>query len=172
LRRGPALLGNGEYVLTSEVRLMRPLAEVFALFADAFALGRITPPWLHFAVLTPAPIPMGPGARIDYRLRIHGLPIRWQSEISVWEPPFRFVDEQRRGPYRFWIHEHGFEARGGSTLVHDRVRYGVPGGTVVHRLLVGPDLTRIFRFRQRVLAGLFGAQAPLPPVRIEPSRAA
>src|SRR5438105_4101409 len=74
--------------------------KVFAFFADAGNLDAITPPWLHFQVVTPQPMTLQAGAVIDYRLRVHGLPMPWQSEITIWEPPHRFVDVQRRGPYR------------------------------------------------------------------------
>jgi ligand-binding SRPBCC domain-containing protein len=85
---------------------------------------------------------MRPGAVIDYRLRLHGFPIRWQTEITSWEPPFRFVDEQRRGPYLLWIHEHRFEPLDGGTRVEDYVRYRPPGGWLVERLFVRRDVTR------------------------------
>jgi ligand-binding SRPBCC domain-containing protein len=91
---------------------------------------------------------MRPGALIDYRIRVRGVPMRWRSEITAWEPPFRFVDEQRRGPYRLWVHEHRFTPWGSGTLVSDRVRYAVWGGALVRRLLVAPDLQRIFEYRQ------------------------
>jgi len=130
---------------------------VFPFFADAFNLERITPPLLRFRVVTPRPIAMREGTRIDYRLRIHGVPVRWQSEITVWEPPFRFVDEQRRGPYQLWSHEHTFVERDGGTLCRDVVTYAAPGGPLVHRLLVGPDVRKIFAYRREALAGLFGA---------------
>ena len=97
------------------------------------------------------------GSRIDYRLRLHGIPLRWQSEITVWEPPFRFVDVQIRGPYRAWIHEHSFEPRDGATLMRDYVQYAVRGGPLVRRLFVGPDLDRIFMYRRCRLETLFGA---------------
>lgn len=137
----------------------RPRGEVFAFFADARNLETLTPPWLHFRILTPTPLEMRAGARIDYRLRIRGLPLRWQSEITAWEPPHRFLDEQRRGPYRLWVHEHTFVGRGAGTEVRDRVTYAVPGGWLVERLLVGPDVRRIFAFRQEALARLFPADA-------------
>jgi ligand-binding SRPBCC domain-containing protein len=141
--------------LESELWLPRPLDEVFAFFSNAHNLDRITPPWLHFQVLTPPPIPMHVGQRIDYRLRVRGVPIRWQSEITAWEPPHRFVDEQRRGPYRAWIHEHTFEAQDGGTLARDLVQYAVLGGALVNRLFVARDVERIFAFRSEMLREIF-----------------
>ena len=140
----------------SEIWLPKPLAEVFAFFSDARNLQTLTPAWLDFSVLTPAPILMRPGTIIDYRLRLHGFPIRWQSEITAWEPPRRFVDEQRRGPYKCWIHEHRFEAREGRTLVTDSVRYAAPGGWLADWLFVRRDVERIFQFRREKLLALFG----------------
>ncbi|UCF69494.1 MAG: SRPBCC family protein [Acidobacteriota bacterium] len=135
--------------------LARPLEEVFPFFSDAYNLEQITPDFLKFRVLTPRPIEMRPGTLIDYKLRVRGLPLRWQSEITVWDPPLRFVDEQRRGPYRLWHHEHLFEARAGETLVRDIVDYAVWGGALIDRLFVRRDVERIFRFRQQVLASMF-----------------
>lgn len=138
----------------SEILLPKPIGEVFAFFADACNLQLITPPWVHFQILTPCPIQMRPGALIDYKIRIHGIPIRWQTRITVWEPPHRFVDEQLRGPYRQWIHEHTFEPRGNSTLARDHVRYTAP----LHFLtepLVTRDVQRIFAYRAQILQTRF-----------------
>ena len=131
------------------------LPDVFAFFADAKNLEAITPPFLRFTVVTPD-IAMGVGARIDYRLRLRGVPMRWQSEITVWEPNVRFRDVQRRGPYRYWRHVHLFREVPGGTLVEDGVEYDVPGGSLVHQWLVAPELLRIFRYRQQALARVFG----------------
>lgn len=155
------------YRLDTSLWLPAPLAEVFPFFADAFNLERLTPPWLRFRVLTPAPIRMAPGARIDYRLKVRGVPLRWRSEITVWDPPRRFVDEQRRGPYRLWHHEHAFSQKDGGTLVADRVQYAAPGGRWVHQFLVKPDLERIFDYRYRQLERKFprGSQSIGPTAR-------
>lgn len=142
--------------LAREIWLPQPPAEVFRFFADATNLEMLTPPWLGFSILTPAPIEMRAGTRIDYRLRLRGIPVRWQSEITVWEPPERFIDEQRRGPYRVWIHEHNFRPQGAGTLVGDRVQYAVPGGKFINRFLVAPDLKKIFDYRHSALRQLFG----------------
>jgi len=143
------------FVHDSEQLVPRPLEEVFAFFSDPNNLQRITPPWLDFEVLGMSDSQMREGLLIDYRLRIHGIPIRWRSEITVWDPPRRFVDEQRRGPYRLWIHEHTFEVRGDSTLVCDHVQYSVPGGVIVQKLFVAREVGRIFAFRRRKLEEIF-----------------
>ena len=146
---------EGLFKLETELWLPRRRDEVFRFFAAAFNLETLTPPWLKFEVLTPRPIEMRVGLRIDYRLRLRGLPLRWQSEIAAWEPPGRFVDEQRRGPYRAWIHEHAFEERDGGTLARDVVRYAVIGGRLINTLFVRRDVEKIFRFRREKLQELF-----------------
>ena len=148
----------------SELWLPRPRDEVFAFFSDARNLDSITPPWVRFRVVTPGPIAMKAGALIDYKLRVRGFPIRWRTKITEWEPPVRFVDEQLRGPYRLWIHEHEFEPRDGGTLVRDRVRYAVAFDLLVHDLFVRHDVARIFAYRTEQLLRRFGASGvDVPP---------
>ena len=156
-RVSKGIFGLRVFTLDNELWLPRAPEDVFPFFADAFNLERITPPMLRFEVLTPAPVDMRVGTLLDYRVRLRGLPMRWRSEITAWQPPRRFVDEQRRGPYRMWVHEHTFEARDGGTLARDMVRYAVPGGVIAQRLFVARDLRRIFDYRNAALAGIFGA---------------
>jgi len=132
------------------------LEETFAFFADAGNLEEITPPWLHFEILTPRPIVMGVGTLIEYRLRLHGVPFSWRTEIAAWQPPVRFVDRQLAGPYHHWHHEHLFRAVPGGTEVRDRVHYCPRGGALIHALFVGRDVRRIFAYRQARLLQLFG----------------
>ena len=135
--------------------LPKPREQIFAFFANPRNLDKLTPTWLRFEIVTPEPMEMRKGALLDYKLRLHGIPIRWQSEIAVWEPPLRFVDRQTRGPYRLWVHEHNFISKPGGTVVEDRVEYATLGGGIVQRLLVAPDLRRIFSHRHEVLRNLF-----------------
>jgi ligand-binding SRPBCC domain-containing protein len=138
------------HVLERVQHLPRPPREVFPFFADALNLERITPPWLGFRVVTPEPIEMRHGTPIDYRLRLHGVPLSWHTEIVQWDPPRRFVDVQLSGPYRLWHHTHSFETAGAGTLMRDVVRYALPLGPlgeIAHRVLVRRDLEAIFDFR-------------------------
>ena len=137
-----------------ETRLPKEQALVFSFFADAANLNAITPPWLHFRTVSSIPVEMHEGAIIDYRLRVRGIPLRWQTRINEWRPPTRFVDEQVRGPYRLWIHEHTFHSHNGGTTVRDHVRYATPLDWLLHRWLVRPDIERIFKYRTEVLRKL------------------
>jgi len=144
--------------LQTELLLPAPQERVFEFFSDARQLETLTPPWIRFKIITPLPIEMQAGTAIDYKLRIRGMPMRWRSVISVWEPPCLFVDEQVHGPYRFWRHKHGFEPHAsGGTIVRDTIDYGVPGGRLINRLFVQPDVERIFRYRLEKLGEIFGA---------------
>jgi ligand-binding SRPBCC domain-containing protein len=145
--------------LRREQYVDRPLADVFDFFAEAHNLERITPPWLSFTVLTPDPIEMGVGALIEYRLRVHGVPLRWTSRIEDWEPGRSFVDRQLRGPYGLWHHRHTFAEAGQGTVVRDEVDYAMPFGALgdlAHPLFVRRDLERIFAYRHEAVPRVLG----------------
>lgn len=151
------------HTLTRIQTIPRPIEEVFAFFAEARNLETITPPFLHFHVLTPAPIEMRSGALIDYRLRLRGLPIRWRTRIEEWRPNERFVDTQLRGPYALWHHTHLFRQTPAGVEMTDLVRYALPLGplgAIAHRLFVRRDVENIFDYRAKTIARLFGAEYP------------
>jgi len=146
-------------VFSTELVVDRPRDKVFPFFADAKNLQAITPEFLDFRVVTPGEIRMEPGTLIDYRLKVHGIPLRWRTLITVWDPPHRFVDVQLKGPYRLWHHEHTFEPVGeGRTRCRDIVHYAHWGGPIVEKLLVRPDIERIFQHRTNKLGEMFGAE--------------
>lgn len=134
-----------------------PLPRVFEFFAEADNLERITPEFLRFEILTPKPIEIRQGTLIDYRIRLFGVPMLWQTEITVWEPPYRFVDTQLRGPYRKWVHEHRFQACPFGTDMVDRVEYEIPAGPLeplIQAWFVGPSVQRIFDHRSEAIRQL------------------
>jgi ligand-binding SRPBCC domain-containing protein len=141
-------------LLERSQRVDVPVERAFDFYGDADNLEPLTPPWLRFEVTTVGPVTMGAGALLDYRLRLHGFPIRWQTRIELWEPPRRFVDIQARGPYALWEHTHLFEPDGDGTVIRDRVRYAIPYGpfgALADRLFVRRDLRRIFDYRARAV---------------------
>jgi ligand-binding SRPBCC domain-containing protein len=144
------------------LRVEHAAAAVFPFFADPMNLDELTPPWLGFRILSPAPLTMRVGLRIDYRLRLRGIPIRWRTEITEFDPPYRFVDRQIRGPYREWIHEHIFEPVDAATVVIDNVLYAVPGGRLAHSLFVRGELERIFDYRRDRIVARFPPPIPAP----------
>jgi ligand-binding SRPBCC domain-containing protein len=149
------------YLLERQQFIPRPLAELFAFFADAGNLETLTPGNLNFKILTPRPITMQPGTVIDYQLMLAGVPFKWKTLIETFDPPHRFTDVQSRGPYKLWHHTHEFTAVDGGTRVVDRVRYRLPLGPLgrlAHATFVGRQLKNIFDFRANQLAELFPAQ--------------
>jgi ligand-binding SRPBCC domain-containing protein len=154
------------YVLECELVTPASLTETFAVFADPNNLAKITPPSLGFRILT-RNLTMRRGAEIDYLFRWLGLPMKWKTEITEYEPPSMFVDEARQSPYSFWRHRHTFRETSEGTVVADRVEYDLPFGPVgrvAHGITVGPQLRHIFAHRQRAIAELLGAA----PLRVEP----
>ena len=168
------------HVLEREQFVPTSIDATYGFFADARNLEVITPPWLSFQVLTEGEIPMAVGTTIDYRIRMLGVPMRWRSLISRWEPGVAFVDEQFEGPYRWWHHTHTFEAHEGGTILRDRVEYAVPGGALaplVHAAFVRRRLREIFDFRRDAIAKIFVADSTtlvfptdLPRTSVPPAR--
>jgi ligand-binding SRPBCC domain-containing protein len=145
------------HVVRRKQILPTPRAEAFAFFADAANLEAITPPWLNFRIVAPAPVELKTGTLIHYKLRWRGIPIGWTTEIRKWSPPYEFVDTQIRGPYQLWHHTHKFEEVEGGTLMTDVVWYKVPGGPLgdlLHALRLKRDITRIFEYRYQRIATL------------------
>jgi ligand-binding SRPBCC domain-containing protein len=146
-------------ILESKAIVPATLEEVFAFFSKAENLERLTPTSLRFQILSSLPIEMKVGTIIEYRLRLMGIPFRWQSVITAWEPLLLFADDQKRGPYKLWHHEHRFATTESGTEIIDRVEYKIIGGFIepfVHALFVGPQLKKIFSFREKVIREVFG----------------
>ena len=137
------------------------LEDAWRFFADPRNLAVITPPDMGFEISGDPPAEMYAGLLVTYRVRpIFGLPVTWLTEITHLEERRMFVDEQRRGPYRFWHHQHHFREVEGGVEMQDIVHYDVgfgPLGDLVNVVAVRRRLRQIFEFRRGVLLQRFGA---------------
>lgn len=134
------------------------IGEVFSFFKDPQNLERLTPPWLAFRVLDSSTPVVGRDTRIRYRLKLHGVPLRWESHIAEFEENQFFVDEQIVGPYRRWYHRHLFRVVPEGVEVEDIVDYRLPFGPLgrmVHALMISRQLETIFDYRARVMHELY-----------------
>jgi ligand-binding SRPBCC domain-containing protein len=139
------------------------LEAVFPFFRDPWNLEAITPPWLAFRILHVTDRDIRQGTRISYRLRLYGVPIRWETVIAEYEGDVSFADEMLRGPYRHWYHRHRFRELPDAVEMEDVVDYALPFGVVgrlVHALAVRRQLDRIFAYRAAAIAAIFGASRP------------
>jgi ligand-binding SRPBCC domain-containing protein len=141
-----------EHLLQTSLTLDLPRQEVFEFFSNAENLEKITPPGVGFEFITPPPIEMGVGTLIDYKLSLFGIPIKWRTEITKWDPPNEFEDIQVWGPYKQWIHRHTFKELGPrTTVIEDVVRYRLPVGSfgdIAHFIVEG-QLAKIFAYREK-----------------------
>ena len=154
------------HVLTRRQLVPARANEVFAFFEDAHNLSRITPRAMGFQIITPIPIAMRPGALIDYVVRVSGLPVRWTTLITEYDPPHGFVDVQLKGPYSYWHHHHAFAEVDQGTEISDTIHYALPAGvlgTFIHALFVRRKLNRIFDYRAAVIKNRFPGQQEKGP---------
>lgn len=142
-------------VLHTSQWLPGSIEDVFDFFSRPENLQKLTPSQLRFTILTPQPIVMSEGMQLDYKLKVHGLPLHWTSLISVWDPPYSFTDVQLKGPYKKWEHSHRFAKEGSGTRVEDYIIFRVPGGRLIEKLIVQKDLASIFGHRQKLLKDFF-----------------
>jgi len=146
------------FKLNAKQFIGRPIEEVFGFFSRPENLTVITPSNLHFNILTPRPLEMKQGAVIDYTIKIFKVPIHWRTLITTYDPPFKFVDEQLKGPYNFWHHTHTFKEVSDGVEIYDEVHYGIPFGplgSLLHALWIKKDLNHIFEYRKGVIDNLF-----------------
>jgi len=146
------------HILNKQTLINKPLEEVFSFFSKPGNLNLITPPELGFEILTELPFEMKKGAVIDYVIKLKGIPLKWKTEITKWEPPFLFEDTQLKGPYKIWIHEHSFKETKSGTIMTDIVKYRSPGWIfefILHNLFVKKNVSSIFNYREKVLNEIF-----------------
>ncbi|MEM7645959.1 MAG: TIGR01777 family oxidoreductase [Pseudomonadota bacterium] len=128
--------------------------EVFPFFAEAKNLEQIPPPSLNFHILDSSTEKIQLNTIFNYKLKIDGIPVRWRTLIKAWDPPHFFADNQEKGPYRKWYHEHYFKDLAGGTLMTDQVDLEIPLGWLGYGAAswkVLRDVKNIFRYRREVI---------------------
>jgi ligand-binding SRPBCC domain-containing protein len=146
------------YTFKKAITIEKPLEQVFQFFSKAENLTKITSANLNFEILSPLPIKMEEGVLIDYRIKLYHIPFRWQTKITVWKPPFKFVDVQLKGPYKLWIHDHFFEESATGTRMSDYIEYQIPGGLfapIIHQQKIRKDIENMFDFRKKIIDQIF-----------------
>jgi ligand-binding SRPBCC domain-containing protein len=150
---------NGEREFFTRQFIPQNQNEVFKFFSNENNLERLTPPFLNFKVLKKSTPEIQNSTLIDYSLKIHGMPVKWKTEILNWKPPVSFIDQQLRGPYKKWHHTHSFESFAGGTLMTDRVIYKLPFGFIgqlAAGCMVEGDIKKIFNYRRQEIINVFG----------------
>ena len=128
-------------------------------FSSPANLKRITPSYMGFDVKTEVPTKMYEGLIIAYTVKpLLGIPVEWVTEITHVKDKSFFVDEQRKGPYTMWHHEHHFKEVEGGVEMTDIVSYIIPLGflgKLVEPFLVKPKLEEIFAYRFKIVEEVF-----------------
>ncbi|MBZ0180397.1 MAG: SRPBCC family protein [Melioribacteraceae bacterium] len=148
------------YNLYREQIVNKPLEEVFAFFEKPENLEVITPKWMKFKIKTPPPLIMKVGAEFDYKIDLMKIPLKWKTIITEYAPPYKFVDVQKKGPYKKWIHTHTFETIGDKTKITDNVDYEIPAGilgSILNKIYIGKTLKAIFDFRETTINRMFNS---------------
>jgi hypothetical protein len=158
------LIGGSSFLdhyFSAKQFIPRERSEIYPFFTEAQNLETLTPPWLHFQVKKQSTTLLQEGTLIDYQLKIHGIPAKWRTLISHWNPDQGFVDEQLKGPYRKWHHVHTFETIPGGTLISDDVTFRLPGWIFGRLLLpfIQRDIEKIFQYRQEKIQELYAQNA-------------
>jgi ligand-binding SRPBCC domain-containing protein len=146
------------YSIKRDLIIKNSINEVFSFFQKPENLSKITPSNLGFNIITPSPIVMNVGTLIDYTIKVIGIRIHWRTLISSYNPPYEFVDEQLRGPYKYWYHKHEFISSDEGTIVKDYISYALPFGIfgkLLHKLFVCRQLHKIFDYRACAIKSIF-----------------
>jgi len=149
------------YIFEQTQKINKPLDEVFEFFSKLENLGKITPNWLKFEIKTSPEQTMKKNAVFIYKIKFHNVPMKWKTLITKYEPPYLFVDEQAKGPYKKWVHTHTFEEVNGFTVMSDKVEYDLYGGifkSIVHSAFVKNSIVEIFSYRKKIISEVFESE--------------
>jgi len=114
---------------------------------------------MGFHVKNQIPEKIYEGLMIEYTVTpLMGIPMNWITEITHVKDHEYFVDEQRKGPYKIWHHEHHFKVVEGGVEMEDILSYVLPLGIlgkIAHALFVKSKVREIFDFRNKKVEEIF-----------------
>lgn len=150
------------YSLQSVQKVPAGIDAVWAFFSDANNLKAVTPPHLNLKVTNNVfGDAVYAGQVMTYTVRpLLGIPLAWMTEITHVVEGRYFVDEQRKGPYKLWHHQHHFKSIEGGVEMTDIVHYRLPLGvlgSLAHGMVVKKELQKIFTYRYQKIVALFGS---------------
>ena len=146
------------FVFEQKQIINNKLDYIFPFFSKPENLSTITPNWLKFKIKTKPPLVMKNNAKFDYVIKFFGVPMKWTTVITDYNPPFMFEGTQTKGPYKLWVHTHSFSEENGKTIMHDCVEYDLYGGPLkylINSLFVKKSINKIFAFRKEIIKKRF-----------------
>ncbi len=143
------------YQLYQSQALDMTIPEAWQFFSSPYNLNAITPEFFHVDILTPVPDAIYAGLMIQYSMKaVWGIPMTWLSEVSHCEAPYRFMYDQRVGPFKFLSHEVRLTKLENGIQLEDIIFYAMPLGWLgqfLNKILIGSKLEQIFNARHDYL---------------------
>jgi ligand-binding SRPBCC domain-containing protein len=147
------------HTLKQEQFLPISLDQAWEFFATPKNLNEVTPDDMVFEITSELPDKMYEGLMITYRIKpMMNIPINWCTEITHIKEKEFFVDDQRKGPYNIWHHEHHFGAVAGGVMMTDLLHYDIGKsifGWIAGKMFVHRKVRKIFEYRHKTLEAYF-----------------
>jgi ligand-binding SRPBCC domain-containing protein len=143
---------------TATIEIARPVGDLFAFFSRPKNLVQLAPADLNLELLT-APEIMAVGSRLTWKGKRYGMSQQIVQEVASFDLDKLIIVEQKEGPFARWVHAHQFAPSGVGTLIVEKIDFEPPGGMLGFLITadgIRKDLEKLFAFRQKKLAELFG----------------
>jgi len=149
------------YQLRKKQKIPISVDKAWEFFSNPENLGLITPTSMKFKILSRSDAgDMYPGMIITYRLSpLFKMQVKWTTEITQVKEKVYFIDNQIKGPYKIWHHEHRFKSINQGIEMEDILYYNLSWGIFgrfAHQSFIRQKVHEIFNFRAKKIKELFG----------------